>query len=344
MAKSGTLNTNVYNNSCFFVDWSFAKNNGRVATLNYSIGLDMWSYAWWGTNAVVIRDVYIAGKKVTTGGTYSNLSGNPNNRQTLITGSVDLNVDSNGRADFNIQFNGWLYANGDISKTENFTLDGVSVHPEVKVEKVSVTATSLVVKASVTNGVSASKYKFMCNGETKETSSNQVTFENLTPNRAYTVKCSGYSNGGYGSEASISITTNSKCSISKIGEFTIDGVTMTISGDSNCNVVVLVNGEETIRRKNVSSGAYTLTLTEDEKNRIYELIGNDNSLTTTIRIETGTEVSDITKSITLTGDVFSCHVKVNGVVKRGKVWIGTLNGNKQGIFTIGTSNGNVRGR
>ena len=119
---------------------------------------------------------------------------------------------------------------------------------------------------------------------------------------------------------------------------------MTISGDSNCNVVVLVNGEETIRRNNVSSGAYTLTLTEDEKNRIYELIGNDNSLTTTIRIETGTEVSDITKSITLTGDVFSCHVKVNGVVKRGKVWIGTLNGNKQGIFTIGTSNGNVRGR
>lgn len=344
MAQSGTLNTNTYNNSCFWVDWSFARNSGKVVTLNYNIGLSMWNYAWWGSNAVVIKDVYIAGKKVTSGGTYSNLSGNPENRQALISGTVELNVDSNGKADFNIQFNGWLYANGDISKTESFTLDGVSVHPEVKVEKVSVTATSLVVKASVTNGVSASKYKFICNGETKEVTSNQVTFENLTPSKTYTIKCSGYANGGYGSEASTSIKTNSKCTISDTGDFTMDGITMNISGDSKCNVVVLVNGEEIVRRNNVSSGTYTLTLTEEEKNRIYELIGNDNSLTTTIRIETGTEVSDMTKSITLTGDVFSCYVNVNGVIKRGKVWVGTATGNKQGIFTIGTNKGNVRGR
>ncbi len=344
MAQAGTLNTNTYNNSCFFVDWSVAGNNGTRVTLNYSIGLDMWSYAWWGTNAVTIREVYIAGKKVTSGGTYSNLSGNPNNRQTLITGTVELNVDSSGKANFSIQFNGWLYQNGDIFKEESFTLDEIKVHPEVKLERVSATATSLTVKANVTNGVSASKYKFICDKETKESALNQVTFENLIPSKTYIIKCSGYANGGYGSEASISIKTNSKSTISEIGEFTIDGVTMNILGDSNCNVVVLVNGEEIIRRNNVSSGTYTLVLTEEEKNRIYELMGDSNSLVTTIRIETGTEISDITKNITLTGDVFSCILNINGVNKRCKVWVGTSRGNKQGIFTIGTSKGNVRGR
>lgn len=350
MSQAGTLNTNTYNDSCFFVDWSFAKNNGTIATLNFSIGIEMWNYAWWRTNAIVIKDVYIAGKKVTSGGTFSNKSGNPTNREVLITGSVDVPVNSEGKVDFKIQFNGWLYQNGDIYKEENFTLDGVKIAPILSLNEQSHTATTIKVNATSTNEITPEKYTFsMYDGNTLvknsgEITSNSYEFTDLTPNKAYTIKAKGYANSSWGSEVSKSITTNSKSTISEIGDFTLDGTIITISGDSNCNVVVLVNGEEIIRRDNVSPGTYTLVLTEEEKKKIYELMGNNNYIVTTVRIETGTEKSDITKNITLTGDVFSCNILVNGVLKKGKVWVGTATGNKQGIFTIGTSNGNVRGR
>lgn len=109
--------------------------------------------------------------------------------------------------------------------------------------------------------------------------------------------------------------------------------------------MVIVDEKEVIRRDNVPAGKYELILTEEEKETIYKLIGNNNnSIDVIIRVETGNSYVDIEKSITLTGDVFSCNVLVNGVLKKGKVWVGTANGNKQGIFTIGTANGNVRGR
>lgn len=345
MAQSGTLNTGTYNNSNFFVDWSFVGNNGKVATINYSIGLNMTHYAWWGSDAVMIKDVYIGGKKVTSGGTYSNLSGNPNNRQVLITGSTTLNVDSSGSVNFNIDFYGWLYENGDIFTYQNFTLTDVLVTPTISLAQTH-TATTINVTASVTNGINAEKYSFNCNGVIKEGTSNIVLFDNLTSNTSYTIRAQAYANGDWGAEASITTKTNQQNTISNIGDFTLDGVTLTITGNPNdkSTIKVLVNGQVIITRTNVSVGTYNLELTQAEKDTIYSLIGDNSSLASVIRIETGSASVDYNKSITLTGDVFSCYVNVNGVVKRGKVWVGTPQGNKQGIFTIGTSKGNVRGR
>ena len=87
-----------------------------------------------------------------------------------------------------------------------------------------------------------------------------------------------------------------------------------------------------------------MKLTQEEKDTIYQLIGTNNSIDAILRIETGGASIDYNTRITLTGDVFSCYIKENGVLKRGKVWVGTGTGNKQGILTIGTNSGNVRGR
>ena len=221
----------------------------------------------------------------------------------------------------------------------------IDVSPSISLSETH-TATTITAKASVNNGVSAEKYRFTCNGVTKEVTSNQVTFDNLTPSTTYTIKASAYGNGSWGAESSISTKTNQQNTISNIGDFTLDGVTLTITGNPNdkSTIKVLVNGQVIITRTNVSVGTYNLELTQAEKDTIYSLIGDNSSLASVIRIETGSASVDYNKSITLTGDVFSCYVNVNGVVKRGKVWVGTPQGNKQGIFTIGTSKGNVRGR
>lgn len=352
MAQSDTLNTNTYNNSCFWVDWSVARSNGTKVTLNYAIGISVWNWAHWQSNAVVVGDVYIANTRVTTGGTWSNINYNPytgksikeSDRITLLTGTVEIIVNYEGKADFNIKFNGWLYANGNIYKEQVFSLDGINVTPTVSISKISNNATTIKIKCSDTNGVNSEKYHIY-NGNTflKETTSKEITLENLTPNTKYSIKAYGYGNGGFGPESNtLYITTSKQSTITSIGDFSINGVKLTLSGEGN--IVVIIDGKEVVRRNKVPAGEYELVLTDDEKQEIYKLMGNNNSINAIIRVETSGTYVDKNISITLTGDVFSCTLKINGANKKCKVWVGTTSGNKQGIFTIGTSNGNVRGR
>ena len=261
---------------------------------------------------------------------------------------IRVNHDSNGNG--SVTLGAWM----DFSFAGVYNLTGSGVaymdhidrHPTLDLNEVSKTATSITVKATSNNGITPTKYYFTCGNSTKETTSNQVTFDNLTPNTPYTIKCKGYANGDYGSEATTSITTNRQNSISNIGDFTLDGVTFTITGNPNdtSTIKILVGNTVVATRNNVGVGQYTLTLTDAEKETIYRLMGNNSSIGAVIRIDTGGATLDYNKNITLTGDVFSCSINVGGTIKKGKVWVGTPSGNKQGIFTIGTSNGNKRGR
>jgi len=225
-------------------------------------------------------------------------------------------------------------------------MDHIDRKPIVSLAKETATATTLTVKASVTNSVSATKYKFICNRETKEVTTNKVTFENLKPSTRYTVKCSGYANGGYGDETSITITTDSQSTISEIGEFTLNGVKLKIEGKSGdkSTIKVVVSDQIIVIRENIGIGEYNLILTDEEKEKIYKLIGINDSINVTLRIETVGAGIDYNTDITLTGDVFSCTLTIDGINKKCKVWVGTASGNKQGIFTIGTNKGNVRGK
>ena len=281
------------------------------------------------------------------------------------TADAGISVGSNevvvGRGSFDVDagtygielYGGFIqYGTNNVSGSGEFTLPAISVKPTISHTEVSHTATTIKTRVTSSNGVSLSKYKFsIYNGNTLigssgEISQNNYEFTNLTPNTRYTIKAQGYGNSKWSDEVSTTITTNAQNTISNIGDFTLNGVTFTVVGNPNdtSTIKVLVNNQVVATRTNVGVGQYTLTLTQEEKNTIYNLIGNNNSIASVIRIETGTASVDYNKNITLNGDVFSCVVNVNGVVKRGKVWVGTPQGNKQGIFTIGTSQGNVRGR
>lgn len=335
---SGNLIAGYYNGVYLQLNWeAVANRQTQKYTVNWNVkkyGDGAGYYTW-----IHYLRVYFDGNRFES----TDVAKQAYDGDVIASGSFEI-----GAGNFTVELHGGIYTYVEnVSNSTNVTLDTVvPLYPTVKVEKVSTTATTISVKASVTNGVSSSKYKFVCNGETKETSSNQVTFENLTPNKAYIIKCYGYANGRYGDEASITITTNSQSTISDIGDFTLDGVRLVISGKSGdtSTLQVIVNNQVIVTRENIGVGEYNLVLTQEEKDTIYQLIGTNNSIDAILRIETGGAFIDYNTRITLTGDVFSCYIKENGVLKRGKVWVGTGTGNKQGILTIGTNSGNVRGR
>lgn len=278
-------------------------------------------------------------------GSIPNFSG----RRVLHTshGSFKHN-ENNGKCSATV---GWKWGvrsswGGFWEESGTFTIDfsDIEVGPTVSISEISHTATTIKIKCSDTNRVNSEKYHIY-NGDTflKETTSKETTLENLTPNTDYSIKAYGYGNERFGPESNtLYIKTSKQSTITSIGDFSINGVKLTLSGEGN--IVVIIDGKEVVRRNNVPAGEYELVLTDEEKQKIYELMGNNSSIKAIIRIETGSSYVDKDINITLTGDVFSCNININGAKKRCKVWVGTTKGNRQGIFTIGTSNGNVRGR
>ncbi len=337
------LSTNSTNLVTGAINWySTTYPSENYSLVNVSIVVYMRGYGIQGTGSGTWDE---NGSLAKTFAPYCNVPyGGSGDAIVFTKNDIRVNHDSNGNGQ--ITFGTWMdfpfagvYG---LTGSGIAYMDHINRYPNIDLSKISNTATTIKVRASVNNGISASKYKF--NGN--ETTNNEYEFTNLNADTSYTIRAQAYGNGGWGNEASIIVRTNSKSTITEIGDFTINGVEMSISGDSKdkSNIVVLIDGEEVIRRDNIFSGEYELILTEKEKEKIYELMGNNNSIEAVVRIESGGDKTDIEKDITLTGDVFSCVVNVNGVNKRGKVWVGTAQGNKQGIFTVGTSNGNVRGR
>lgn len=90
-----------------------------------------------------------------------------------------------------------------------------------------------------------------------------------------------------------------------------------------------------------------LNLTEEEIKLIYKKINMSNTYNARIYIRSTQNGSsswnwkDI--NIKLTGKVKTVTLMINGILKKGIVWVGTSAGNKAGVFTVGTSNGNRRG-
>lgn len=334
-----TVYTNRLSHSRFYVSWQQAGNKSK--TINWQAGIETKDESgyWdnWYNNAMQINNITIDEKTVLNNGVYSNISGGVSRQ--LASGSVEVSSGS-----FQISITGYLYNTGTVSKTETVSIDIEPDKPTVSISEVSHTATTIKIKCSDTNEVGSEKYHIY-NGDTflKETTSKEITLENLTPNTRYSIKAYGYGNGGFGPESNtLYITTSKQSTITSIGDFSINGVKLTISGEGN--IVVIIDGKEVVRRNKAPAGEYELILTDDEKQEIYKLMGNSNSINAIIRVETSGTYVDKNISITLTGDVFSCTLKINGANKKCKVWVGTTSGNKQGIFTIGTSKGNVRGR
>lgn len=102
-----------------------------------------------------------------------------------------------------------------------------------------------------------------------------------------------------------------------------------------------------VEYKEYSNSNGKLNLTDEEISLIYKKIGMDNSYSARIYIRSTQNSNSFWNwqdiEIKLTGKIKTVTIMLNGVLKKGIVWVGTPAGNKAGVFTVGTLNGNRRG-
>ena len=127
MAKNGSLNTNTYDNSYFYVNWQTANSEeDRIANnrdiINWQAGIV--SGAYWYSNAVRIYSIDINGTRVFDGGVWSNIY---HETKQLASGSnIIIPHNPDGTKSFNITISAWLYSDGNLSGSQTFTLDTIN--------------------------------------------------------------------------------------------------------------------------------------------------------------------------------------------------------------------------
>ena len=113
MATSGTLKSNTTYESYFWVKWSQKSQSvaDNKTTINWSCGVEC-GHSFY-LNAVRMSAVSINGKKVYSGGTYSDFA---KGSHTIASGTLDIPHNTDGTKSFTISsFTGWLWENHNYS-------------------------------------------------------------------------------------------------------------------------------------------------------------------------------------------------------------------------------------
>lgn len=340
MSSSGKIYTNRLSHSRFYLAWQQTKDGGK--TINWQIGIETKDetgyYDNWYLNAITIAEAKINDKLILSNGVYSNIEGGAS--RELANGSIEVD-----KSNFKISIKGSLYNTGIASKEEEVYVYIEPSRPSVDISVTSKTATTMTIKANVNNNISASKYTFACGNLTQEVSTNTYKFTGLIPDTKYTIKARAYGNEGWGNYSSSFSTTSKQATITS-AELNTNGGQIIISNPSgeDCNIAILIENKEIARKNNIMIETYDLIFSDEEQKKIYKAMGINNSIDCILRLENANRSKDYEKNITVSSDAFSCSIVVNGVRKKGRLWIGTPDGNKRGIFIVGTKNGNRRGK
>lgn len=239
----------------------------------------------------------------------------------------------------------------------NINLTNIARKPVVNITSVdNITLNTVRVNYEVLSGDFYGLEYRLNNGEWRGTMGHPSTvISNLEPNTSYKIELRGFNNGrtlvGEASNFK-TVKTLDICRISETGNLKL-GIDLKVSFNIVPNVVNKIgildtNNNMLVDYRDCSNGNYIFSLTEEERNILYKKFTNNITsykvYVALKSIQNNKEYIDKKEiDVLLTGDVCSTSIFINGVKKKGKVWIGTSNGNKQGIFVVGTNNGNKRG-
>lgn len=194
----------------------------------------------------------------------------------------------------------------------------------------SKTVNSITVTSSCNVDVSSTKYRI--NGGDWQDSG---TFLGLTPNKTYTIEVQkvGRESGESGT-TSISLTTYQIGQITSAPNINFGDTANVIktnpSGATNNLRIETLNPTSTVVTRNNISDNYTVSFTDAEWDILYKKLGNNNSLTIRYVIDTiangVTYYNYVDRTLTLTGNQKTMRENINGIWKRGKLWV-NVNGN-----------------
>lgn len=185
--------------------------------------------------------------------------------------------------------------------------------------------------------------------------SGSYVLSNLTPNTTYTIKTrikradsQLWTESGTITAQTLDMARFSNFnSTFKLGEDYNYSYTNPSNAKVEIGIYEIDGNTPIVEYKEYPNSSGNIKLTDNEIKTILRKIGINNTYNARIYIRStknnrsSWNGHDIT--IKLTGKVKTSTILVNGVKKKGIVWIGTSAGNKAGVFTVGTVNGNRRG-
>lgn len=124
MATSGRIETGRYNYTNFYFQWQLVgqDTNGNFSRINWQVGINITSNAYWGSNSIKLLGGNVNGYNYPTG-TWSSISGNGDHH--LRTGTLDIGHDSNGGKVFGADVLGNLYGGGNLYTNGSWQLPSI---------------------------------------------------------------------------------------------------------------------------------------------------------------------------------------------------------------------------
>lgn len=137
---SGSVYSGYAKSSRLYVSWSQTSQSiaNNYTDISWTAGIIVGGSNKWYSNAVKITSVYINGVKVSSGGTYSNLTSNGTYQK--LSGTARIYHDSDGSKTFGVSIAGWFYDYGDKSGSNSFALTTIPRVSDLSVDKTSVPA------------------------------------------------------------------------------------------------------------------------------------------------------------------------------------------------------------
>lgn len=289
------------------------------------------------------------------------LSIGKHDEKTIAEGELDVDHNDDGKKSIGAYAKIESYAEyfmpGIAEVNGSLGLTDIARKPVVNIKSIDqITLNTVRVNYEVISGAFWGLEYRLNNGEWKGTMGHPYTvITNLDPNTSYKIELRGFNEGrtlvGDASNSK-TIKTLDICRMNEIGDLKL-GKDLEVSFNAIPNLVNKIgildtNNNILVDYKECNNGKYTFSLTEEEKNILYKKFTNGVSsykvYVALKSIQNNKEYIDKKEiDVLLAGDVCSASIFINGIKKKGKVWIGTSNGNKQGIFIVGTSEGNKRG-
>lgn len=137
---SGTVYSGYAKSSRLYVSWSQTSQSiaDNYTDIKWTAGIIVGGSNKWYSNAIKITSVYINGVKVSSGGTYSNLTSNGTYQK--LSGTARIYHDSDGSKTFGVSIAGWFYDYGNKSGSDTFILTPIPRVSDLSLDKESVPA------------------------------------------------------------------------------------------------------------------------------------------------------------------------------------------------------------
>ena len=284
---------------------------------------------WYWTNAVGYR-IYIDGAEYT--GTISSYDGY--STVTVASGSRNIWHNNDGTKSINFSFEVWDNVSANYLPgyaSANGSMNLTTIPRYANITRFDLSSELENIKVDWNTDVYCDYLKYSINGSNWiDAGGNPFYINNLSPNTQYSVRIAvRRADSGLWTESDTKyITTKDIARITSAPNINFGDTARIIktnpSGTYNRIRVETLNPFQTVATRDQTSDDMTITFTDEEWDKMYKCLGDNNSMTIRYVVDTvgnNTYYDWVDKTLTLTGNQKTIQEKENSTWKRAKLWL-----------------------